>query len=117
MDAVGREGDIPGVRDLALGRGTVEGEELHLVTGNVDSRDKGSVLIRDYPGGHNTVATHFRAILPPESHSGYLKAEFVREFPDLPRVEGVAIADGGRFFYVTDEDEGVHLRLTRLLAD
>jgi hypothetical protein len=44
-------------------------------------------------------------------------AEFVREFPDLPRVEGIAIADGGRFFYVTDEDEGVHLRLTRLLAD
>ena len=116
VDAVGREGEIAGVRDLAL-LGTVEGEELHLVTGNVDSRDKGSVLIRDYPGGHNTVATHFRAILPPESHSGYLKAEFVREFPDLPRVEGVAIADGGRFFYVTDEDEGVHLRLTRLLAD
>ena len=28
-----------------------------------------------------------------------------------------AITDGGRFFYVTDEDEGVHLRLTRLLAD
>jgi hypothetical protein len=41
----------------------------------------------------------------------------VREFPDLPRVEGIAITDGGRFYYVTDEDEGVHLRLTRLLAD
>jgi hypothetical protein len=40
-----------------------------------------------------------------------------REFPDLPRVEGIAIADEERFFYVTDEDEGVHLRLTRLLAD
>jgi hypothetical protein len=40
----------------------------------------------------------------------------VREFPDLPRVEGIAITGDGRFFYVTDEDEGVHLRLTRLLA-
>jgi hypothetical protein len=113
VDAVGREGDIAGVRDLAL-LATADGEELHLVTGNVDSRDKGSVLIRDYPGGRHTVATHFRAVLPPDARS--LDAEFVREFPDLPRVEGIAIADGGRFFYVTDEDEGVHLRLTRLLA-
>jgi hypothetical protein len=116
VDGVGREGDIAGVRDLAL-LATAEGEELHLVTGNVDSRDKGSVLIRDYPGGRHTIATHFRSFLPSDTHSGSLEAEFVREFPDLPRVEGIAIADGGRFFYVTDEDEGVHLRLTRLLTD
>lgn len=116
VDAVGREGDIAGVRDLAV-LPTGRGEELHLVSGNVDSRDKDSILIQDYPGGHNTVATHFRCVLPSDAHSGSLEGEFVREFPDLPRVEGIAIADGGRFFYVTDEDEGVHLRLTRLLAD
>jgi hypothetical protein len=115
IDAVGRGGEISGVRDLAL-LATAEGEELHLVTGNVDSRDRESVLIQDYPGGRNTVATHFRSVLPSNTHSGSLEGEFVREFPDLPRVEGIAIADGGRFFYVTDEDEGVHLRLTRLLA-
>jgi hypothetical protein len=115
VDAVGREGGIAGVRDLALLE-TAEGEKLHLVTGNVDSRDKDSVLIQDYPGGHHTVATHFRCALPPDAHSGSLKGEFVREFPELPRVEGIAIADGGRFFYVTDEDEGVHLRLTRLIS-
>jgi hypothetical protein len=116
VDAVGREGEIAGVRDLAL-LDTADGEELHLVTGNVDSRDRESVLVRDYPGGRHTVATHFRSILPPGAHSGSIDAEFVREFPDLPRVEGIAITAGGRFFYVTDEDEGVHLRLTRLLAD
>ncbi|MDQ3912514.1 MAG: DUF4185 domain-containing protein [Actinomycetota bacterium] len=116
VDAVGREGEIAGVRDLAVLR-IERGEELHLVTGNVDSRDKNSVLIQDYPGGHNTVATHFRCALPSDARSGTLEGEFVREFPDLPRVEGIAITDGGRFFYVTDEDEGVHLRLTRLLAD
>jgi len=115
VDAVGREGEIAGVRDLAL-LVTAEGEELHLVTGNVDSRDRQSVLIQDYPGGRHTVATHFRCALPPGAHSGSLEGEFVREFPDLPRVEGIAIADGGRFFYVTDEDEGVHLRLTRLIS-
>ena len=114
-EAVGRNGEIAGVRDLALLR-TGEGEELHLVTGNVDSRDKQSVLIQDYPGGRRTVATHFRCALPKDVNSGSLTAEFVREFPSLPRVEGMALTPEGRTYYVTDEDEGVHLRLTRLLA-
>ena len=116
VDAVGRGGDIAGVRDLAL-LPSAEGDELHLVTGNVDSRDKQSVLVQDYPGGRETVATHFRCTLPPDAHSGALKAEYIREFATLPRVEGIAITADDRFFYVTDEDEGVHLRLTRLLAD
>ena len=110
VDAVGQDGEIAGVRDLAL-----VGDELHLVTGNIDSKEKGSVLLEDYPGGRDTVATHFRCTLPQDEHSGELKAEFVREFPELPRVEGIAITADGDFFYVTDEDEGVHLRLTRLL--
>ena len=114
VDAVGKGGDIAGVRDLAL-HPTEDGEELHLVTGNVDSRDKGSVLIQDYPGGRDTVATHFRCPMPPHAHSGELEGKFVREFPTLPRVEGLAIADNDRAYYVTDEDEGVHLRLTRFL--
>ncbi len=114
-DAVGKGGEIAGVRDLALLK-TEVGEELHLVTGNVDSRDKQSVLIQDYPGGRGTVATHFRCVLPKDAHSGSLTAEFVREFPSLPRVEGMAVTPEGRTYYVTDEDEGVHLRLTRLLV-
>jgi hypothetical protein len=114
-DAAGRGGEMAGVRDLALLR-TGEGEELHLVTGNVDSRDKQSVLIQDYSGGRETVATHFRCVLPHNAHSGHLEAEFVREFPSLPRVEGMAITPEDRTYYVTDEDEGVHLRLTRLLV-
>ena len=114
-DAVGNGGEIAGVRDLALLK-TKEGEELHLVTGNVDSRDKESVLIQDYPGGRGTVATHFRCVLPQDAHSGPLEAEFVRESPSLPRVEGMAVTPEGRTYYVTDEDEGVHLRLTRLLV-
>lgn len=112
VDAVDREGDMAAVRDL-----TTVGDGLHLVTGNIDSRDRQSVLIRNYPGGQNTVATHFRCTLPPETHSGSWEAGFVREFPSLPRVEGIAITDGGRLFYVTDEDGGVRLRLTRFLAD
>ena len=114
VDAVGKDGSMAGVRDLAL-QTTPDGEELHLVTGNVDSRDKKSVLVKDYTGGRETVATHFRCPMPPDAHSGELEGEFVREFPNLPRVEGLAIADNDRAYYVTDEDEGVHLRLTRFL--
>jgi hypothetical protein len=114
VDAVGEGGDMAGVRDLAL-HPTEDGEELHVVTGNVDSRDKKSVLVGDYPGGRETVATHFRCPMPEGAHSGELKGEFVRAFPNLPRVEGLAIADNDRAYYVTDEDEGVHLRLTRFL--
>ena len=112
VDTVGRNGEMAGVCDLAL----AGDDELHLVTGNVDSRDNQSVLLQDYPGGRHTVATHFHCTRPPGEHSGFLKAEFVRDFPDLLQVEGIAITEDGRFFYVTDEDEGVHLRLTRLVA-
>src|SRR5215213_9597281 len=114
-DAVGKGGEMAGVRDLALLK-TGEGEESHLVTGNVDSRDKQSFLIQDYPGGRETVATHFHCVLPKDAHSGSLAAEFVRQFPSIPRVEGMSVTPEGRTYYVTDEDEGVHLRLTRLLA-
>ncbi len=111
VDAVGRNGKMAGVRDLAL-----VGDELHLVTGNIDSKKGGSVLIKDYPPGRDTMATHFRCKLPEAGSSGLLEAEFIREFPSLPRVEGIAITEDGNFFYVTDEDEGVHLRLTSLLG-
>lgn len=110
-DAIGREGTVAGVRDLAI-----VGDELHLVTGNIDSKQKGSVVLEDHPGGRDTVATHFRCELPEAGTSGLLEADFVREFPSLPRVEGIAVTGDGNFFYVTDEDEGVHLRLTRLLG-
>lgn len=110
-DAIGRDGTIAGIRDLAL-----VGDELHVVTGNIDSKQKGSVILEDHPEGRDTVATHFLCKLPPDKRSGSLEAEFVREFPELPRVEGIAITAEGRAFYVTDEDEGVHLRLTRLLT-
>lgn len=111
LDAVGRGGDLAGVRDL-----TFVGDELHAVTGDVDSAKAGSLLLKDYPGGSGTISTHWRVTLPEGKGSGELRATPVREFPGLPRVEGIAGTEDGRFFYVVDEDEGVHLRLTRLLV-
>ncbi len=111
LDAVGRGGELAGVRDL-----TFVGGELHAITGDVDSAKAGSLLLKDYPGGAGTVSTHWRITLPEGRTSGEVEATRVREFPGLPRVEGIAGTEDGRFFYVVDEDAGVHLRLTRLLA-
>lgn len=110
LDAIGRNGTMAGVRDLC----TV-GDTVHVVTGDLDSAGKGSVIREEYEGGTNTVSTHFEATLSGRG-GGRINAEFVREFPDNPRIEGIAVDTEGRFFYVSDEDEVVALRGTPLLT-
>jgi hypothetical protein len=109
LDAVGRGGALAGVRDLCL-----LGDDLHVVTGNLDSRGKGSAILADHPGGRDTVNTHFAMSLT--TAQATLTGRVVREFPEHPRIEGIADGGRGRFFYVSDEDEIVHLRCTPLLA-
>ncbi len=70
------------------------------------------MTLEDHPAGRSTVATHFRCPMPTSTDVGRHTAEPVRAFPDLPRVEGIALDHEGRFFYVTDEDEGVEVRFT-----
>jgi hypothetical protein len=110
VDAVGDGGRLAGVRDLALALG-----RLHVVTGNIDSREKGSVLLTDHPDGADTVNTHFSCPLPPTDRDTEVIAEVVRAFPDMPRIEGIAV-EFGHVFYVSDEDEGVDVRYTSLVV-
>ncbi len=113
LGAIGRGGAMAGVRDLDL-----DGDELHVVTGNIDAREKGSVLLADHPEGQETVSTHWRCRLPAGARDGDLDAERVREFPAFPRIEGIAVDDEGGFFYVSDEDEHVLVRCsTPLLVE
>jgi hypothetical protein len=110
LEAVGREGSMAGVRDM-----TMVGDELHVVTGDLDSAGKGSVIRDEYHAGDQTVSTHWRVSLQ-KSLSGVLAAEPVREFAGYPRIEGIAHDTDGGFFYVSDEDEAVALHVTPLLA-
>ena len=110
VDAIGRNGSLAGVRDLC-----VEGDELHLVSGDLDSAGKGSVIRDDYPEGAETVSTHFVTTLG-GGGGGLVKARAVREFEDNPRIEGIAADHDGSFFYVSDEDEFISLRATPLLT-
>jgi len=107
VDAIGKDGDMAGVRDLI----TV-GDEVHLLTGNVDGRGEESPLIKDYDWHNKVVTTHFRCTLPQGTQPSSVEATCVRSFPDITRLEGIA-AIGGRFFYVVDDEERIPLLLPR----
>ena len=110
VEAKGRNGEFAGVRDLY-----VEGNELHLVTGDLDSAGKGSVIREDYAGGRSTVSTHFVSTIP-SGGKQRVSARSLREFEDNPRIEGIAAAVDGTFFYVSDEEDFISLRTTPLLT-
>jgi hypothetical protein len=110
IDAVGRNGTLAGVRDLC-----VVGDELHVVTGDLDSAGKGSIIRSDYSEGTQTVSTHFVTTLR-DGAGGRIPARVVREFADNPRIEGIAADRDGVFFYVSDEDDFISLRGTPLLT-
>ncbi len=110
VEAIGRNGSLAGVRDLCT-----FGDTLHVVTGDLDSAGKGSVIRQSYEGGTQTVSTHFCTELSGGA-GGRVEAQYVREFADNPRIEGVAVDEDGRFFYVSDEDESVSLRSTPVLT-
>jgi hypothetical protein len=116
VDAVGRGGQMAGFRDLTVVAGDHGTPRLHLVTGSIDAREKGSLLVQDYPEGAATVTTHWSCPLPEGGHGTTLTTTRVREFPALPRIEGIAADADGTFFYVSDEDEGVAVRHTPLLV-
>ena len=108
IDAVGRNGSLAGVRDLYT-----DGDELHVVSGDLDSAGKGSVIRADYPEGTQTTSTHFVTGLTGPG-GGPVSARALKEFPDNPRIEGIAADHDGRFFYVSDEDEYIAVRSTPL---
>lgn len=85
------------------------GAEFHAIVGSLDSQDPKSVLMGGDGGAAAARCAHHRFRLGSAAGGGRVKAELVRRFP-LRNVEGVAAAGDGRFLYVTDDDERVHLR-------
>lgn len=104
---VGNPAAPAGVRGLTDRDGA---SRLDLLTGNLDSVGKDSVLVAEHPEAGRARSAHFELSLPGNRHRGRVTATLVREFPGLRRVEGVATDPVGRTFYVTDEDERIHLR-------
>jgi len=88
------------------------GRELHAIVGSLDSVGKDSCLLEDHPTGGNAMCSHIKLKLSRAKDGGAVDAETVQTF-DLPNVEGLATGAAGRFYYVTDEDDRVHIRLMR----
>ncbi len=88
------------------------GRELHGIVGSLDSVGKESTLLEDHPEGGKAMCSHVRLKLSHAKDGGPVDAETVQTF-DLPNVEGLAAGSAGRFYYVTDEDDRVHMRLMR----
>ena len=107
VDNIGSREEPVGFR--ALHR---RGRELHAIVGNLDAVGKDSTLLEDHPEGSRAMCTHVRIKLSRAKDGGPVPAETVQTF-DLSNVEGLAAGSAGRFYYVTDEDDRVHLRLMR----
>jgi hypothetical protein len=58
------------------------------------------------------MCSHIKLKLSRAKDGGAVDGETVQTF-DLPNVEGLATGAAGRFYYVTDEDDRVHIRLMR----
>ena len=107
VENLGSRAEHVGVRDLSAW-----GTGLDLLVGNVEAVGEDSVFLAEHPEGGRAVSTHWHTDVGDARHGGALEASFVRGFGGLKRVEGLAAAPNGEWFYVSDEDERVQTRFT-----
>jgi hypothetical protein len=101
---VGSADEPRGVRGLES-----VGDDLHLISGSLDSEAAESALIADHPEGRKAVAQHHRCRLPKDSGWGSVEAELVAAVGEETRVEGLSVDAEGGFLYILD-DERIRLR-------
>ena len=107
LTGVGNPSAPAGVRGLADRGGS---SRFDVLTGNLDSTGKGSVLVDEHPQAGRARCAHFAFSLPAGHHAGRVAPTLVRDLSAYMRVEGVAHDPVGRTFYVSDEDEQIQLR-------
>lgn len=103
---VGSAAEPRGVRGLENA-----GDDLHLITGNLDNAEVESALLADHPEGGLAMAQHHRFRLPDAdgSRAGRVDAELVASVGQETKIEGLSMDAEGRFLYVVD-DERIRLR-------
>ncbi|HSN89019.1 MAG TPA: hypothetical protein VL025_19805, partial [Thermoanaerobaculia bacterium] len=109
---VGSRDEPRGVRALESFK-----EEVHAITGNLDSDPEESVLVQDHPEGSKAESCHHRLIYPGDTANSSAKedrrvrAEEVHLLKDRTKVEGLALDGEGCFWYVVDDEK---IRLLRV---
>jgi hypothetical protein len=105
LTGVSPAGRLVGFRALSR-----SGDDVYdAIIGSIDATGKGSVLLDDHPEGADAHCAHWRFTLPADYGRDAVRAELIRDFPDLRNVEGIAV-EAGHTFYVTDEDHRIQVR-------
>lgn len=106
LDNVGSAEEPRGVRGLEN-----VGDDLHLISGNLDHAEAESALLADHPEGCRAAAQHHRFRLPAgdDGGAGRVRAELVAAVGGETKIEGLSIDADGSFLYVVD-DKRIRLR-------
>jgi hypothetical protein len=114
-DALFHDGEQPEIRSLrAIAVGTPEeprgirglesvGDEVHVITGNLDSDPETSVLVHDHPEGARAASCHHRLRLTGDGDR--ISAEEIQLLKDQTKVEGMSLDGEGRVWYVLDDEK------------
>lgn len=110
IESVGTRDRPAGIRAMHA-----HGRDLHLIVGDLESQKEDAVVTQDHPEAARAASSHHRVRLPSGRDGGAVRGSAVHDF-GLSNVEGLAADPSGSFFYVTDEDDRVHMRFTRETA-
>lgn len=124
-DALFQDGEQPEIRALRVidvgspeeprGVRALESfkDQVHAITGNLDSSPEESVLVHDHPEGARAASCHHRLLYADGATNGdrRVRAEEVHVLEDQTKVEGMALDGDGCFWYVLDDEQ---IRLLRV---
>lgn len=105
VESAGRRTAPAGIRELDC-----QGSEIHLVTGNLDSKPEESALVAGVRGAESAPGEHW-ALPVAQGTDGArdLAARLVRRFDGSARVEGLALVSGD--FWYAHDDEVIRLEV------
>ena len=95
IENIGDKSELNGICSLERAE-----EEIHVITGNIDSRPEKSLILKDHPEGIMANSAHYKFTIP-RGNTQRIHATLV---PDK-NVEELTIDHNKRPFYVHDEDK------------
>lgn len=106
--AVARVWVLKNVGTRAAPRGVREldqcGNEVHVVTGNLDGEPRRSEVIHEHPEGRRAHAQHHKFDVPTDERVD-VRCELVRSFAGVSTVEGFTLQHDGSTWYAHDDEK------------
>ncbi len=99
IENIGGETELNGIRSLERA-----GEEIHVITGNIDSKPEKSIILKRHPEGTMAKSSQYKFTIP-RGNTQRIHATLVRIIVPDKNVEGLTIDHNKHPFYVHDEDK------------